>query len=96
VLQWVERELGIRPHAFMPSWSQARATQACPPLPDGVELAKQVRERRPDVKVLLVSGYAADALEKAGHRSAELDLLTKPFKRSVVARRIREVLRGNS
>ena len=62
----------------------------------GVELAKQVRERRPDVKVLLMSGYAAEALEKAGHRSAELDLLTKPFNRSAIARRIHAVLAANS
>ena len=46
------------------------------------------------MKVLLMSGYTADALEKAGHRGADLDLLTKPFKRFVVARRIRENLAG--
>jgi hypothetical protein len=58
----------------------------------GVELSKEIRERRPDVKVLLMSGFAAEELAKADHGWGELDLLTKPFTRQIVARRIRETL----
>ena len=62
----------------------------------GVDLVKEVQARRPDVKVLLMSGYAAEAIEKAGHRRGEVELLTKPFTQIVVAQKIRAVLEGRS
>ena len=39
-------------------------------------------------------GYTAEALEKAGHGSDDVDLLTKPFTRPVIARKIRALLKG--
>jgi hypothetical protein len=39
-----------------------------------------------------MSGFAAEELAKAGHRSDDADLLTKPFTRLVVARKIRAML----
>jgi PAS domain S-box-containing protein len=52
---------------------------------DGVELAKTVRERRPNLPVLLTSGYAA-----ALTRSQGVPILRKPYQMSALA----EALRG--
>jgi DNA-binding NtrC family response regulator len=62
----------------------------------GVALEKEIRRRRPEMEVLLMSGYAAEELAKAGHCGDQLDLLTKPFTRPVVARRIRAALARRS
>ena len=58
----------------------------------GVELAREIRERRPEVKILLMSGFAATEIEKAGHSFGDIDPLTKPFTRTVIARKIRAQL----
>jgi len=58
----------------------------------GVELVKEIRARRPEVKVLLMSGYAAEEIERAGHRREEVELLTKPFTQIEFARKIRAAL----
>lgn len=54
----------------------------------GTELARQARKQRPDLHVLLTSGYADDAiaLEKG------LPIIRKPYSSSALARKIREVL----
>jgi signal transduction histidine kinase len=58
----------------------------------GVELVQEIRERRPEVKALLMSGFPAEEIEKAGHRFDEVDLLTKPFTRLAISRKIHSVL----
>ncbi len=62
-------------------------------LPDGMnghQFATAARERVPGLKVILVSGYARHAL--VGGADAEHDLLTKPFSRAALIRKIREAL----
>ena len=61
----------------------------------GRELAREIAERRPEVKLLLMSGYAADVLLKEGDLSPGTDLLHKPFRRAELARRVRAALEGN-
>jgi len=58
----------------------------------GIELAATVTERRPEIKVLLMSGYPTDALDRAGQPIEEIALLAKPFTRVTLARRLRQVL----
>jgi CheY-like chemotaxis protein len=55
----------------------------------GVELARQVRRLRPDVKVLLTSGYSQSGLDLG--EDAPL-LLAKPYQHDELARRILEAL----
>ncbi|HYD08102.1 MAG TPA: ATP-binding protein, partial [Reyranella sp.] len=58
----------------------------------GVDLAHQIRDLRPDVGVLLTSGYI-------GHRTAPTGafaLIDKPYEPSILAARVREVLGGRS
>jgi hypothetical protein len=58
----------------------------------GPELVSRLLAARPELKVLYVSGYAADSLGLGGILDAETPFLAKPFTASVLARRVREVL----
>ena len=61
---------------------------------NGRELAEAVRKRRPGVKVLYTSGYSDDAFMHDGHLDAGIALLTKPYRKQDLSRKIREVLDG--
>jgi hypothetical protein len=58
----------------------------------GPELVSRLLADRPELKVLYVSGYAADSLGLGGILDAETPFLAKPFTANVLARRVREVL----
>jgi len=57
----------------------------------GVHLAEALRSERPDMKVLLTSGYSDDALDDPTGVHA-LPLLEKPFGRETLGQKVREVL----
>jgi CheY-like chemotaxis protein len=59
---------------------------------NGRELADAVRKRRPGVKVLYTSGYTDDAIVHEGHLDPGVSLLSKPYRKSDLAQKIREVL----
>jgi CheY-like chemotaxis protein len=65
---------------------------------DGAELAREALLQRSDLKVLFMSGYTRNALIQDGVIDPTVDLLTKPFRRSELAQKVREVLdtRGDS
>ena len=57
----------------------------------GVELAREARKLRKDMKILLASGYAADVLER--HNAVgEFPLVEKPFRLADLARRLHAML----
>ena len=58
----------------------------------GGQLAEVIRERRPDIKILLVSGYSGDALNRHGGVTPGMNLLPKPFTVTSLAVKVREVL----
>jgi CheY-like chemotaxis protein len=58
----------------------------------GRELADRVKETRPGLKVLFMSGHTEDAIVKQGVIDRGLDLLPKPFAPDVLTRKVREVL----
>jgi PAS domain S-box-containing protein len=58
----------------------------------GRELAEEARRRRPDLRVLLTSGYTPDTIANRGHLDEGVDLLDKPYKRADLARKIRQAL----
>ena len=58
----------------------------------GRELAEQATQLRPGLKVLYTSGYAEDAIVHQGRLDAGVHLLSKPYRREEMARRIREAL----
>ena len=54
----------------------------------GVALARAASALRPGLPVLLISGYAGEALSAGGVREGEFDLLPKPFTHQALAERI--------
>ncbi len=58
----------------------------------GRELARRLLERRPDTKVLYVSGYADVAVERHGVLDPGTAFMQKPFSPSALAQRVRDVL----
>ncbi len=59
---------------------------------NGRQLADEVRRRRPNVKVLYTSGYTENAIIHHGRLDPGVALLAKPYRKSDLARKIREVL----
>ncbi|MGG1949339.1 response regulator [Trinickia sp. NRRL B-1857] len=60
------------------------------------ELARRARERLPKVAVLFTSGYTDNAIVHGGRLDEGVDLLSKPYSREAMARKIRYVLRNQA
>ena len=58
----------------------------------GYELARQATQRDPAIKVLLTSGYDAEAGSAQDSTDSQLKVLRKPYKQADLARALREVL----
>ena len=56
---------------------------------NGVELARMARDMRPELKVLLTSGYVGEAVTLAGDA---FDLIDKPYERADLAARLNGIL----
>jgi hypothetical protein len=59
----------------------------------GKELAGHLRQLRPEIKVLYMSGYAADVLSSPGSLSAAESYIAKPFSLNFLLAKVQEVLR---
>jgi PAS domain S-box-containing protein len=59
---------------------------------NGWELAGLARKTRPDLRVLLTSGYALETLAANGHLQEGSAILSKPYRKAELARRLREAL----
>jgi CheY-like chemotaxis protein len=59
---------------------------------DGPALAKQVQKERPDIKVLYMSGYAANFIMHDGVVDPGTNFLEKPFHPRTLLSKVREVL----
>jgi CheY-like chemotaxis protein len=62
----------------------------------GRDLVRQLRARRPDVKVLYVSGYADETLGSAHALEPDANLLQTPFTAEDLALSVRRVIDGLS
>jgi signal transduction histidine kinase/ActR/RegA family two-component response regulator len=60
---------------------------------DGPALVKQVKERRPDLKVIFISGYAESTF-RAQADGAPLHFLAKPFSLKQLAGKVKDVMEG--
>jgi DNA-binding NtrC family response regulator len=69
-------------------------TDVVMPQMNGRELARNVLETRPDMKVLYMSGYTDNAIVHNGILDADLAFLQKPITPDVFARKVRKVLDG--
>jgi len=59
---------------------------------NGVELSKRLTPMRPEMKVLYMSGYTADAIVHQGILDPGIAFIHKPFTMDSLARKVREVL----
>lgn len=67
-------------------------TDVVMPGASGVELANAMTKRYPDLRVLLMSGYARDIVERAPLRNGRIRLLGKPFTIKELAQALRATL----
>jgi PAS domain S-box-containing protein len=59
---------------------------------NGFDLADQALELKPSLKVLMTSGYAVETLKSRGWTITDGSLLNKPYRKSEVATRLRQVI----
>jgi len=67
-------------------------TDVVMPGASGCDLARMLRESRPSIKVLYMSGYPADEVVRHGVEEGEMAFLQKPFSLASLAAKVREVL----
>ena len=67
-------------------------TDVIMPQMSGPELAKRLKEARPEIQVLYMSGYTDDKLGDLSAPDSELALMQKPFYITELVRKIRELL----
>ena len=58
------------------------------------DLATEAQRLRPDLPVLFTSGYADDVIVHEGRLDEGVQLLSKPYAREELARRLRGLLKG--
>lgn len=58
----------------------------------GVDLVRSLKQERPDLKCLFMSGYAANVLPKNEVHLEEMHFVQKPFSKNQMATKIREIL----
>ena len=68
-----------------------RPTWSCPDV-TGFELAKAVREVRPSVRVLYMSGYTDNHMGAGLLIDPDINFIQKPFTAAALARQVREAL----
>jgi two-component system, cell cycle sensor histidine kinase and response regulator CckA len=59
---------------------------------NGRELAERLKEQRPALRVLFVSGYSSEVISHRGILDAGVDYLAKPYTAEALAAKLREVL----
>jgi len=59
---------------------------------NGRQLAEVARDLIPDLKVLFITGYAANAVNKSAFLADGMDMISKPFDLEQLARKIRAML----
>lgn len=63
-------------------------------LPDmnGQKLSEQIQRRRPGIRIMFMSGYSAEIMERHDHLLPGVRLLQKPFTTELLARQVRTAL----
>jgi PAS domain S-box-containing protein len=74
---------------------QLLITDVIMPKVSGRELAQQLVERRPCMKVLYMSGYTDNAIVNSGILKKEVAFIQKPFTPQALAEKVREVLEND-
>jgi two-component system, cell cycle sensor histidine kinase and response regulator CckA len=67
-------------------------TDVVMPRMDGPSLIREVRQFRPDLKVIFISGYAEEDFRKRLDEGSEIHFLAKPFSLAQLAEKVKEVM----
>jgi two-component system, cell cycle sensor histidine kinase and response regulator CckA len=70
-------------------------TDVVMPVFGGAEAARRIREDRPGMRVLFMSGHNDEALERQGLRNGEIALIAKPLTPVALAHKLSEIWNGN-
>ncbi|MET0494678.1 MAG: PAS domain S-box protein, partial [Actinoplanes sp.] len=62
----------------------------------GKEVAERVRELKPGIEVLYMSGYAQPVLASQGRLDRDVNLINKPFSADAITERAGQILNGHS
>ncbi len=62
------------------------------PKKDGKEMQYEIRKIKPGIKIMFISGYAADVMQKKGMLEEGTEFITKPFNKNDLLQKVREVL----
>ncbi|MCC6928134.1 MAG: PAS domain S-box protein [Gemmatimonadaceae bacterium] len=73
-------------------WIAMVVTDIVLPRMSGLALVREMRQLRPELRVLYVSGYTENAFLQSGAIDPAMDLLEKPFAPEALARRVRAIL----
>jgi len=73
---------------------QLLVTDMVMPGQNGIELAKQVQEILPDIKIILASGYSEDILKGEYTEIDNMSFIPKPFSLSDLTQKVYEVLKA--
>jgi two-component system, cell cycle sensor histidine kinase and response regulator CckA len=69
-------------------------TDAVMPGPSGLDLAEILRGERPDLPVILMSGYAEEAIDYDETRMQGVVFIEKPFTASIIAKALADAVAG--
>ena len=61
---------------------------------NGVQVAERALQARPELQVLLMSGYVDGVFDQCDHQDPVLEFLPKPFTREELAARLRRALQA--
>jgi two-component SAPR family response regulator len=62
------------------------------PRKNGREILEEVRQSKPAIKVLFISGYTSNVMHEKGILEEGMDFIAKPFVKEKLLRKVREVL----
>jgi PAS domain S-box-containing protein len=62
------------------------------PKKNGREILEEVRQEKSGLKVIFISGYTANVMKEKGIIEGDSDIITKPFVKDELLRKVREVL----
>jgi CheY-like chemotaxis protein len=61
---------------------------------NGRQLAEAVREKRPDLDVLFITGYAENAVFNHGHLDRGMHMMSKPFQMDAFAAKVADLIKN--
>lgn len=96
VLEAVDGDQAIQLCRNHPGQIHLLITDVVMPRMSGMDLARQIRALRPDLRVLFVSGYTESGVRRRGVPDPTMIVLQKPFEPEALLRRVRDLLGGSS